>query len=489
MSYALESKKRKFHRVLESISKPPPPSNVSKPTAPAAQDRLPANLSIKKVRLSSNDNSDLASVRNSILKATRSSSTSSSKRSTFAPWDRECFLERLETFRRVDRWTSKPAPINEVQWAKRGWICTDVMRVSCIGNCGGSVLVKLPEEIDELDGYDAEKVQERNEVREFRYFANDSRSAYLEFDRAYFAYTGARLVEEYVKQLTDGHRESCPWRRKGCDATIQHLPLTNTDTTFSELQDRYLDLVKMGDKLPAENAIQTPDDFDVDGIISMLPKDWSKDSEGSQQPGNRPETTSEPSTEAAQANPETSAPKTPERQKAPQPFDGSPNSINRTALALAFFGWNVVADGTAGLVACKACFRRLGLWMYKPKANGDVTVYSSLDVEAEHMEYCPWVNRVAQSGSGKPNEKADDLRSGWELVAQAVKVKHRRRIRSVRSMDTLSAEPMTPSSEFMDEEVDEEAKKKTEREWWAKIRRVRQVLKSKSPHRKTTRPK
>lgn len=173
MSYALESKKRKFHRILESISKPAAPDNASKqPTQPAtaqAHDRVPANLSIKKVRLSGNDSSDFTSVRNSILQttrpATRISSVSSTTRPTFVPWDRDVFLERLETFRRVDRWTSKPSPINEVQWAKRGWVCTDTMRVGCVSGCGGSVVVKLPDEIDELDGYDVEKVQERKEVR------------------------------------------------------------------------------------------------------------------------------------------------------------------------------------------------------------------------------------------------------------------------------------------------------------------------------------
>ena len=172
MSYAVESKKRKFHRVLESISKPLAPENESKSstsTPAVALDRLPANLSIKKVRLGSNDNADPISVRTSILKNSRlvhrTSSHSSTKRPTFVPWDREAFLERLETFRRVDRWTSKPSPINEVQWAKNGWICTDVMRVSCVSGCGGSVVVKLPDEIDELDGYDPEKVQERKEVR------------------------------------------------------------------------------------------------------------------------------------------------------------------------------------------------------------------------------------------------------------------------------------------------------------------------------------
>jgi hypothetical protein len=173
MSYALESKKRKFHRVLESISKPLTSDNAPKPapaTPTTAQDRLSANLSIKKVRLASADPSELTAVRNSIHKisrpAHRIASANSNKRPSFVPWDRERFLERLETFRRVDRWTSKPSPINEVQWAKRGWICTDVMRVTCVSECGGAVVVKLPDEIDELDGFDIEKVEERKEVRE-----------------------------------------------------------------------------------------------------------------------------------------------------------------------------------------------------------------------------------------------------------------------------------------------------------------------------------
>lgn len=65
----------------------------------------------------------------------------------------------------MDRWSPKPSAISEVVWAKRGWVCADVARVSCVCGCGGSVVVKLPDELDELDGYDAEKVQERKEVR------------------------------------------------------------------------------------------------------------------------------------------------------------------------------------------------------------------------------------------------------------------------------------------------------------------------------------
>lgn len=176
MSYAVESKKRKFHRMLESISKPLAIEHASKnpPSAStmATQDRTPAELSIKKVRLDNNDPQGFAAVRNSTQKIARpgvnrpsSSASASTTRPTFVPWDRERFLERLETFRRVDRWTSKPAAINEVQWVKRGWVCTDVSRVSCVSGCGGSVVVKLPDEIDELDGFDMEKVQERKQVR------------------------------------------------------------------------------------------------------------------------------------------------------------------------------------------------------------------------------------------------------------------------------------------------------------------------------------
>lgn len=172
MSYALETKKRKFHRVLDSLSKPSQTTDSpAKPSTATNRENVRGNLSIKKVRLSNGDDSELASVRNSGLKVTRPgsrvSSTPSTSRPSFVPWDRERFLERLETFRRVDRWSPKPSGVNEVEWAKRGWICTDISRVTCVGGCGGSVVVKLPDELDELDGYDAEKVQERKEVRTY----------------------------------------------------------------------------------------------------------------------------------------------------------------------------------------------------------------------------------------------------------------------------------------------------------------------------------
>lgn len=255
-------------------------------------------------------------------------------------------------------------------------------------------------------------------------------------------------------------------------ATIQHLQLANTDTAIAKLHDRYVNIMKLGDKLPAESVIETPEGFDMDDLIKTLPIEWFKDSMTASETKN---SQTEPNGEAVASTQQ--APAEPSTQ------------VNRTALAMAFFGWDSVADGAAGLVGCKACFRRLGLWMYKPKENGDVTVYTSLDVASEHMEYCPWIDRVAQSGSGKPNEKVDGLRSGWQVVAEACKVKHRRRLRSVASMDTMSSRPTTPLPESAPDEENEEGRKTADREWWAKIRRIRQSLTSKSPHRKSVAPK
>ncbi|BCR92638.1 uncharacterized protein ACHE_80538S [Aspergillus chevalieri] len=463
MSYALETKKRKFHRVLESLTKPSIPDQPAKESTTTGAPTT-ARDAIKKIRLSKDDNSSsTSSIKNSMLKVarpgTRASSVSSTARPSFVPWDRERFLERLETFRRVDRWSPKPTAVSEVAWAKQGWICTDVSRVTCVGGCGGSVVVKLPDELDELDGYDAEKVQERKDVR-------------------------ARLVEEYTKRLVEGHGENCPWRNKGCDATIHRLPLSNPDVAISGLQKRYLNLVKMEDKLPVEEAIQTPESLDLDEIINILPTGFVEP--------DKPSETIEPEKQPETTQPETPKPETKEGEKqksAPQTQEeiSQKITINKAAFALALFGWDTVSDGAAGLAACGACFRRLGLWMYKPK-YGDTELDTQLEVAGEHMEYCPWVSGKAQSGTGKPTDKPETLRSGWQVSTQALKVKHRRQIRSTASMDTLRAGSETPSmmdGSVVDSEVDEETKKATDREWWSKIRRMRQVLNVNFPRKST----
>ena len=55
-------------------------------------------------------------------------------------------MERLRTYRFVDKWSAKPVDVNEVEWARRGWSCIDKNRVRC-GVCKREVVVKV--ELDE----------------------------------------------------------------------------------------------------------------------------------------------------------------------------------------------------------------------------------------------------------------------------------------------------------------------------------------------------
>ncbi|KAL1966980.1 hypothetical protein VTN77DRAFT_3724 [Rasamsonia byssochlamydoides] len=443
MSYALETKKRKFNRVLESISKPLANDAASKTTKDpvmAVRERLATPPSIKRVRIGDESLEGITTKTGISKIAVRTSPAPSNDRPNFVPWDRERFLERLETFRPVTRWSPKPAPINEVEWAKRGWSCTDYMRVTCVGGCGSSVVVKLPEEVDDFDELDSDKVRERKEVR-------------------------AKVVEEYTRILSEGHSENCPWRSKGCDATIHRLPLTNPDVAISALQKRYLKVADMGSQLPSRDIIEVPENLKLDEIIKMLPPEFLR--------------RQKPTADSAET--EASRESSQEGGQTPAEPDNVEQQIDETALSLAFFGWDVVKDGSSGLLECRACFRRLGLWLYKPKENGQSAVYSKLSVVDEHMDYCPWINGKAQSGTGKATEKVEALHSGWEILAQSIKTKHRRRVRSSAS-EKLRRDSDASSLDYTS--LDEETKKAKDREWWSKLRRVREALHVRA-HRKS----
>lgn len=217
MSYALETKKRKFTRVLESISKPltgDGTTKAAKDPITAARERLADSASIKRIRVGDDAVTSRTSVSPRVSRVLSPSSSSSNIRPNFVPWDRERFLERLETFRTVTRWSSKPAPINEVEWAKRGWSCTDYMRVACVGGCGATLVVKLPDETDDFEDLDSDKVQERREVRKLPSCSNIY--TYIYTSCSCFL-LGEKVVEEYRKMISNGHKENCPWRNKACD--------------------------------------------------------------------------------------------------------------------------------------------------------------------------------------------------------------------------------------------------------------------------------
>ena len=164
------------------------------------------------------------------------------------------------------------------------------------------------------------------------------------------------------------------------------------------------------------------------------------------------------------------------------------------ALILALFGWQAEESGhVSGVVTCNACFRRLGLWLFKPppgtdELSGD-SAMTRLDVVAEHRDYCPWVNAVAQNGS-KRRASIDSL-AGWQTLLRTLSS------RSVSfgafSSNTAPTEqeailPDSSGSRPVDVfdrgqlEDDEEAEKlrtAKDKARWAKLKRVSQVFRSK----------
>ncbi|WEW58213.1 hypothetical protein PRK78_003681 [Emydomyces testavorans] len=410
MSYTLASKKRKFHRALESLSngnaqKPPSLAPIPKDTDISTPKSI--DPTIKRVRLTPTSEPDGAIICPSKSPLASRSSTSS-LRPNFVPWDRDRFLERLETFRRVDRWSPKPEAINEVQWAKRGWSCVDVMRVECVGGCGHSVVVKLPDDIDDLEEYDSEKIEEQKQVH-----------------------------------------------------SIHRLLLAKPDNALGGLQERYFRLTSLEDKLPSIECIALPEGMDINSVLEKIPSDVLSADQSAE--GN---------SHAAEGEPEVT------------PSEITQTKVNKAAVALALFGWDLCGDKNSGLASCKACFRRLGLWMYKPKADGSSSVYPNLDVVNEHLDYCPWVNAKTQSGSEKRAGQGIGVGSalpGWEVLQNVIRNAYRRR--------TWSAESGVVSLGDHDQdleptELDVETRKTKDREWWAKLRRVRQALQVKGPKKK-----
>jgi hypothetical protein len=212
--------------------------------------------------------------------------------------------------------------------------------------------------------------------------------------------------------------------------------------------------------LPETESLELPEELDISGLLEIIPSGVLGTAE---EEGERPTTDSE----AIQSN------GTQESAK------HSNDTINKAALSLALFGWDV-SDAGAGLVSCGACFRRLGLWMYKPKSDGKPSVYSRLDVASEHLDYCPWINAETQSGHRKAATGVEAGRSGWQELERAIRTTHRRQTCS-------DASSMNPGSEetttMVPEEVDNEARKAKDKEWWAKLRRLRQSLHVKTPKR------
>ncbi|TAQ89367.1 hypothetical protein B7494_g2326 [Chlorociboria aeruginascens] len=349
----------------------------------------------------------------------------------YAPWDRAEFLKRLKSFSNLTNWTPKPVRVNEVEWAKRGWVCQKAIqkreRVRCC-LCNVEIMVKLNQK--EVDGKEA-----------FVYVADNIDDA---------------LVDKYVELIIESHEENCLWRKRGCDDSIFKLPLNHASNTLDGLRERYDELRSRADTLPYLSNMQAPDGFDLDLVLTYLPPDFF--------------TVIRPGTSSTETPPS--------------------NDINKVAFMMAFFGWQGHIHERLGVqtgsASCQVCFRVLGLWLFKSKQIDDAgqgipgtAVMNCLQVVSEHRDFCPWRNAASQNGL-KPTAHASTLvLAGWEIVLRVLKndyyLRHSRENPAEKARPISTENNNESISLFGTDIEDEDAKSiraEKDKERWARLRRV-----------------
>lgn len=188
--------------------------------------------------------------------------------------------------------------------------------------------------------------------------------------------------------------------------------------------------------------------FDIDKVISYLPSDFF----------------SSPSTTADSESQSLSKP-------------------NKVALILSLFGWAAMPNYTHSAAECTACFRRLGLWLFKSKGisptGSEITsaAMNHLDPIKEHRDYCPWKNAVAQSGGGPKSTGNKEMLAAWEIVLRVLRndflLRHPPR-KEVGSL--MGGEEAWEAGEDADARSIREEK---EKEWGTRLRRVKSLFNTK----------
>lgn len=216
----------------------------------------------------------------------------------------------------------------------------------------------------------------------------------------------------------------------------------------------------MGDDLPS--ALSIPAGVEMSNIIQELGTDFFQT------------TQTEPAAAGAEPTP--------------------PPAINEQALALALFGWQAEDGHINGLAVCEACFRRLGLWLFKRKSNSTIgsetaaddeeASMSRLDVIGEHRDYCPWVDASSQNGDSTPHKGSSDL-AGWEILVRVVRntahlhgrtSQHSGRPNSGASaVDTSNDDGTGPADKAGQTDV-QALRDSKDKERWTKLRKLRQVF-------------
>lgn len=157
--------------------------------------------------------------------------------------------------------------------------------------------------------------------------------------------------------------------------------------------------------------------------------------------------------------------------------------FNKQALILALFGWEVESGHVPGLVTCQACFRRLGLWLFKAPVDDGEPSMERLDVILEHRDYCPWVDADSQNGGATGDRENTDL-PGWQVSLRTLR-------NAITSLDAEAVRPATASTdqkESFEETVSvsstpdaQAARDAKDEERWSRLKKMRRLFDPKSP--------
>ncbi|KAI4862672.1 zf-C3HC-domain-containing protein [Hypoxylon rubiginosum] len=360
----------------------------------------------------------------------------------YCPGDRDELIRRLGTFQELTEWTPKPDKINEIEWAKRGWVCQGKERVRCT-LCHKELVVKTSKtevngkEVPVLVGSDIEEA----------------------------------LVKRFIELIIDAHQEDCLWRKRGCDDSLLRLPLASPPSALASLRQRYDDLCARQSFLPYLFNLRLPANLDLKTTISQLTPTFFTEPPP---PSTNPQSANEVALALALAG----------WQGLTNPRVGAvPNSAT-----------------------CATCLRRLGLWMFKSKeideATGQILVpapMEHLDPIREHRHFCPWRNAAVQHN---PGARTTDNKTAWEVLAQTIKNHAYLRAQSEKSglrnilHRPAASVPVTPSKGVQseadgrspllgpdtvdDEDEDSSARDAKDKERWVRLRRVKSLFDTKN---------
>ncbi|KAJ9656374.1 hypothetical protein H2201_008568 [Coniosporium apollinis] len=465
MALAINTSKRKFHKLLDNLTN----SSTTNLTTTHAANTFTTSLAgtseppTKRSHLSiTSTTSPNSSIERPTTAHPRPSTSTSSCPSSvrivgtsnnaqppaspprtpnYTPHSRPAFLARLQTFSDVRLWTPKPEKLSEIHWAARGWRCEgpNSDTVACKGGCEARVVVKLlprhrTEDEAEVDGSQDMEIGVEEE-----------------------------LVERYKEMIVTGHGEGCLWRRAGCREGIYRIPVDRA--LWAEgVRERYASFKGMEKELPEVECCKVPlvEGASLDQLCSGAEEKYLRskklstlDNEGTKEP--------EAATEQAASSP-------------PEPI----------ALALSLFGWSLETTHSISVLRCHDCFQRIGLWLYRAEklrndaARLDLSLEDlKLNLLTAHREYCPW--KSAESQANPPDSRWAG-KAFWEMLQEDVVVRARvevedRRVRqSLEGVDGEGEEKVVPTRKEI-EEQDKAMKRRLDKvkRAWSTITRKKSV--------------